>query len=564
MELRLVADTNLFLECGSLEVLPWEELAADPVVVLLTRPVMTEIDRHKAGTGRTKRRAVLINQQVRGLLERQATDLVVRETGPRVVLRLAPVIRLPDDLRDDLDYAKADDRLVGIVATLSRAETGEGGLRTELFTDDTGASASAQALGLPSRLIPGGWKSRDVETDEVRQVRELTRQVAELRAQEPVVVIEHEGGGTVEVVRRVGLALGADEVEALIARLQERHPMRTDFTPPPAEPGLRIGEVTIPPAFVLQPPEEEAIRRYQDEQYPAWLAACRDALTCLHEDRDEPEGPLRLRWLLGNDGTRPARQVRVVFSVEEGPLTIMRPAEHNEEEAEVASTSQPASCGLPRPPAPPNFRKVAVESMPPDIAGSVRLNLAGVGVTDQARAAMKALSGVLPNDAVIAAMGGLEAARRSGALDALFPNSASMRLLREHESLLSGRAALNSLGMARLSRAESLPMPTPFDPSRFKLRSPDPEAFYYEDGWDQHDAVKVGALTCERWRHGVEAEEFELEVRFEVDGSTGGRVLCTVHAENLSRPAVRSVVVRRRVEAVSLRQEAERLVEACG
>ena len=31
MELRLVADTNLFFECRKLEELPWQELGHDPI-----------------------------------------------------------------------------------------------------------------------------------------------------------------------------------------------------------------------------------------------------------------------------------------------------------------------------------------------------------------------------------------------------------------------------------------------------------------------------------------------------------------------------------------------------
>ena len=44
MELYLVADTNLFFECKSLDQLPWSELGADPIVILLTKPVPDEID----------------------------------------------------------------------------------------------------------------------------------------------------------------------------------------------------------------------------------------------------------------------------------------------------------------------------------------------------------------------------------------------------------------------------------------------------------------------------------------------------------------------------------------
>ena len=39
-EVHLVADTNLFFECKALEELRWDELGYDPIVILLTKPVL--------------------------------------------------------------------------------------------------------------------------------------------------------------------------------------------------------------------------------------------------------------------------------------------------------------------------------------------------------------------------------------------------------------------------------------------------------------------------------------------------------------------------------------------
>src|SRR6188474_3357954 len=77
MEIRLVADTNLFFECKSLEELPWSDLGYDPVVILLTKPVLDEIDKHKKGSGRTRNRALEIFQRVRGMLESSADEVEI-------------------------------------------------------------------------------------------------------------------------------------------------------------------------------------------------------------------------------------------------------------------------------------------------------------------------------------------------------------------------------------------------------------------------------------------------------------------------------------------------------
>ena len=49
--------------------------------------------------------------------------------------------------------------------------------------------------------------------------------------------------------------------------------------------------------------------------------------------------------------------------------------------------------------------------------------------------------------------------------------------------------------------------------------------------------VKKGALACDLWRHQNEGQAFAFEVLFtEKDGEARGSVLCTVHAENLTKP----------------------------
>jgi hypothetical protein len=49
--------------------------------------------------------------------------------------------------------------------------------------------------------------------------------------------------------------------------------------------------------------------------------------------------------------------------------------------------------------------------------------------------------------------------------------------------------------------------------------------------------IKKGALTWDFWRYQNEGQAFSFEVLFtEKDGEARGSVLCTVHAENLTKP----------------------------
>lgn len=172
MEHVLVADTNLFFECKRLEELPWSDLAVDPVVIALTKPVLAEIDKHKKGGGRTRKRAIEISGRIRGMLAALPPEVVIQEAGPRVLLRLMPIIQPAPELASSLDYGINDDRIVGTVATLSKDETFAS---VKMLTDDSVAASTAQGLGVSFFLIPESWKRPPEQTTEAKRIKELEK-----------------------------------------------------------------------------------------------------------------------------------------------------------------------------------------------------------------------------------------------------------------------------------------------------------------------------------------------------------------------------------------------------
>jgi hypothetical protein len=154
--LHLVADTNLFIEFKALDQLPWEELGRDPIAIVVTKPLLDEIDRHKkGGTGRRRDRALEIFGRVRQMLEDRVTESVIREAGPRVVLRRNRRVRPDESLKDDLDFDKTDERLIGIVSALAAEATD---YEVKLFTDDAGPAGIATELDVPFELINAAWR----------------------------------------------------------------------------------------------------------------------------------------------------------------------------------------------------------------------------------------------------------------------------------------------------------------------------------------------------------------------------------------------------------------------
>lgn len=555
MELHLIADTNLFFECKALEQLPWLELGYDPVVVLLTKPVLDEIDKHKKGTGRTRARALDIFGRVRAMLAASEAEAEIQSSSPRVVLRRMPVVAPDPALEVHLDYTKTDERLVGIVSTLKARASG---YEVMLFTDDTGPASTADNLGVPYLMINETWRRPPAETTEGKRIRELEKDIATYRAQEPRISIgacePADKSRVVKVTRKVAKPLTEDEVEGFLAALLLKLPIVADFTPPETSVSTDCFGVVTTTRYAY-PPEAE-IAKYRDVSYPSWIGQCRKILKALHEGRDELEPPVLLRWPMSNGGTRPASQVRIEFEAV-GDLELRR-VPNDEEEADEANALPPAATHalvdrLPPAPEPPAFPKEVTRSTPiaPSTQGlSLSSRAASIFAKDVARIAeLQRPQGFLGIDQLSQLMG-----------------SSSMReaiaMAQRHSEIFRASgldAIMRTPPDAQISHWSIEPVKIP------QLHIPqrrEPEKFYFDD-WSATEPVKKGALTCELWRHQASEEVFEFEVLFTKEGDARGAVQCTVHAENLTMPEQERVAVVRNVETLSLAKLANSMVEAC-
>ena len=159
---QVVPDTNLFFECIRLEDLPWSEIGEDSIEIVLTKPVLDEIDRHKKGNGRTKKRAFDTFKRIRPILHGQCEELLIRETRPTVKLVLATLLLPGAGLSEALDLQKVDDRLVALVAGL--VDIGRNAL---LLTHDAGPAATARSLNVPF-CVPARKVKRQSELGNLR------------------------------------------------------------------------------------------------------------------------------------------------------------------------------------------------------------------------------------------------------------------------------------------------------------------------------------------------------------------------------------------------------------
>lgn len=545
MELHLVADTNLFFECKTLDQLPWADLGGDPIVILLTKPVLDEIDKHKKANGRTRARALEVFGNVRSMLKSSVSEMEICPASPRVVLRLMPNVVPDASLKDQLDYTKTDERLIGIVAALNLQASG---YSVALFTDDTGPAATANGLSVPCLMIEEGWRRPASETTEEKEIRELRKDLATYRAQEPTIVIRPcepgDASNVVEVTRRIAQPLSEAEIEGILAALKLKHPLVTDFTPPASV--TTKDELGSSITIEYHAPLESEILNYRDVAYPRWIDQCRAILAKLHEGRDEIEGPVVLRWAMANEGTRPASQVRVEFEAK-GPLALQRLVEDEDVDETSEKGSQSSVAAVPRfpsAPQPPAFQQHVTTASPPP--------------------AKRPLSH-LPNASLLKA---------SGLFDARTANSNATlaRFMGDHERLagisaiekalnpFGSQAALEALRGAGTASSIFQHIDPVRIPSLHLPKRHDPEAFYYD--WPAVRQAGKGALTCDLWRHKIEDEVFVFEVVFTKDGQVRGTVECTVHAENLTKPVQAKVIVGRTIEHVSVLEIAEAMVGA--
>lgn len=556
--LHLVADTNLFFEFKKLEELPWSELGVDQVVILVAKPVLDEIDKHKKGNGRTRDRAMNIFQMLRTSLKAGGTDTIIHEESPRVVLRHIGNVTPNENLRATLDFQKNDDRLVAILSTLVEGGTFE---NAELFTDDTGPVSTAQGLGLPFRFIDDEWRRPPEQTEETKRIKALEKDLATYRSQEPDIKILHGEtvkDGAIRIVSQITRALTSGELNTVIERIKLKHPQRVDFSPPPSK--LSTNPITgAQTEYFYESPSQDDIDNYRNISYPNWLEDCRKTLATLHDRLRPPEKKAFVSYMISNEGTRPATQVRIEFKTE-GQIALIRSKNDDEDDDEDSvpkdeNPVSPAYTRLPSPPQAPSFVEIRKEIAPPRTVRTGGLDIASLGKLASSIENIHTGSAALR--AAQDSLRGTFAARE--AIKSIYGNTLYPKIL-DDQKRLDKIINPSRLGAASAFSHPNFEIVTPrIDYNALKSEH-DSEAFYFDE-WQADVPVKSGALTCDLWRHKRDYEVFEFEVVFTKSGDAGGSVICTIHAENLTEPATSRIAVRRKVEDFSVWDRAIAIVD---
>ena len=357
--LYFFVDTNLFIHCHAPEQLdwsPWHEF--EEVRLIVSTPVLREIDRLKSRGGRVGNRARAASAMFREMLGQ--THKVVHAQSPRVVLSVEPQHTYAPDLADRLNYAERDDQLIGTVHQFARSNPSSD---ARLLTHDTIPLYTARGLDLTADQIPDDWLLPPETTETERKMAALEAENSRLKAAEPSFSIrcEDQSNTTVERYHASYTSyqpLTEAEVDGLMQRLKTRFPLATDFGS--KEPAERPAPPSLANRFfqtkqVFTPATDEEIEKYRNEDYPQWLVHCEETLRAHHRTLQSETPMLGFAFLAENSGRRPAADALVTIEARGGFEISPPPFDDTDEDREgndEASGSR-ESGALPPPPVAP-------------------------------------------------------------------------------------------------------------------------------------------------------------------------------------------------------------------
>ena len=334
-------DSNLFLQCCPLKDIPWSDLlGAEPLRLLVPRAVQTELDKLKSdGNSRRATRARSATSMLREVLRAPDRKLVISAAPRLATLELAPRQRAPDDLGPDLDRQRPDDSIILEVLHFNR-QNPEG--PAALLTDDTNLLASGQQYQIELYEVQDSWRLPPEPDPRDKAINQMQERLRSFERVNPVVAFEllaprGQAAGPLQIEGTRYTDLSPPEVEALLSRARERYPMATSFEPTAVQ-RLRSAMLTVGNSWIQ--PSQDEIRKYQEVDYPGWIAKLQAALVDVHAVLTFRTLQWTVRVRITNDGGEPARGVKVKASLSQGFKFVGEPEEMAKRLASVPKPPQ--------------------------------------------------------------------------------------------------------------------------------------------------------------------------------------------------------------------------------
>jgi hypothetical protein len=310
--LVLFPDTNLFLQCRDLSEIDWASvLDAAEITLVVSRTVQNEIDNFKSdGNGRRSKRARRASGVFRAALKAPHTTLEIRHTQPRVALVLA---RAPASNRakvESLDLTLPDHRLVDEALHYVRQFPAAD---VRVLSHDTGVLLCARDHSLNWVEVPDDWLL-DPENDEKdKKIRALTERIRLLEQEEPKLsmAVLYEAKPITALALQTSVFDAPSEID--LQRIEQEviaaYPEVKDFTNQHRGPRGRL-YISTALDGEWQPPAQSAVDEYA-QAYANWRASIRTRVESLHRQLNAAARIVCLRFVLRNEGSRPAERVLI-------------------------------------------------------------------------------------------------------------------------------------------------------------------------------------------------------------------------------------------------------------
>lgn len=309
-------DTNVLIQGRALKDQAWGELGRDTIDIMLSGPVIRELDRLKNRPGRVGKAARSMSTKVRELMSSTDRAEILREAAPRVKLCLAPGTPNQAKAREEIDLTHDDQAIINqALASL------DAGADVVLLTDDNFAAMTAEHFGLPVRMLPAHWLKEPEPDDSAKELARKDDEIARLKMAEPMLKLRFvdQSGSQIdrlEVTMKRYHPVSTADVARLVERVTALAPM-AKLTPTPvrtSQPrytakGLDISSIAYPDGSTM-PLNQSAIDKYQEE-YREWVESVRSKIAGFHAEWNRRREWPQAIFCVQNSGSRPAADVLV-------------------------------------------------------------------------------------------------------------------------------------------------------------------------------------------------------------------------------------------------------------
>ncbi|MDD5169764.1 MAG: PIN domain-containing protein, partial [Syntrophales bacterium] len=229
-------DTNVFMQCKDLKVLPWKDVAnSNEILLLIPLTVEKEIDKQKGeGGSRRGKRARAISSFFKKIVTSGETRFVINQINPTIELAFSDIHPLRVDSSDALDATRPDDLIIAEILQYKRSNPDHD---VHFLTHDSYPMRACQRLGIAFQAVPDEWLLEPEDDPRDKALKELRLKITKLEQNYPQIELQIRNSDNKEVSKistelTVYAGLTEAQVNELVAEAVALFPMKTEFKIP--------------------------------------------------------------------------------------------------------------------------------------------------------------------------------------------------------------------------------------------------------------------------------------------------------------------------------------------